>query len=77
MTVVYDEGERIHFRPIEVEGFSHNLPAQRVYEKAGFVREGCRRMAFYRNGRYRDTSFYSILRREYDAIEADDTLVVM
>lgn len=63
--------EELNLNRVQLDVFSHNPAAQRVYEKAGFVREGCRRMAFFRNGAYRDTYVYAILRSEYEAIAAD------
>jgi RimJ/RimL family protein N-acetyltransferase len=62
--------EELNLNRVELHVFSHNSAAQRVYEKAGFVSEGCRREAFYRQGEYRDVYVYAILRREYDAIIA-------
>jgi RimJ/RimL family protein N-acetyltransferase len=44
---------------------SENMRAVRAYEKAGFVFEGKRRSFVYRNGKYYDTSLYSVLRSEY------------
>ena len=39
--------------------------AQRCYEKAGFTREGTRREAIFRDGRYHDEHVMSILREEF------------
>jgi diamine N-acetyltransferase len=46
--------------------FSNNAPAIRVYEKAGFVREGMLRQAAYLDGKYLDVLVMGILRQEYD-----------
>ncbi|HEY3354353.1 MAG TPA: GNAT family protein [Polyangia bacterium] len=53
---------RVHLRV-----FADNARAVRVYEKAGFVREGCQRDADFREGRYRDVLLYALLRPEWDA----------
>jgi diamine N-acetyltransferase len=45
--------------------FESNPRAIRTYEKAGFVHEGCFRQAEYRNGRYVDVLFMSVLRSEW------------
>lgn len=45
--------------------FSTNLPAIRVYEKTGFVREGLLRSAAYIEGGYRDVLLMAILEDEY------------
>jgi RimJ/RimL family protein N-acetyltransferase len=45
--------------------FSNNLRAVRSYEKAGFVHEGCMRLAEYRDGRYVDVLLMSVLRSEW------------
>lgn len=43
----------------------NNARAIRVYEKAGFVREGLMRRDRYRDGAYEDVLMMSILREEY------------
>lgn len=62
--------EELNLHRIQLDVFAHNLAAQRVYEKAGFVREGCRRKAFFRHGAYHDVYFYGILREEYETSAA-------
>jgi RimJ/RimL family protein N-acetyltransferase len=57
--------EELNLHRIELSVFAHNPRAIRAYEKAGYVREGIRRQAFYRGGRYRDVYLYAILRSEY------------
>ena len=42
-----------------------NIASQRLFEKCGFVREGCLRARVYRNGRYFDFYEYSLLKSEY------------
>jgi RimJ/RimL family protein N-acetyltransferase len=65
--------EELNLHRIQLNVFAHNAAARRVYEKAGFVQEGCRRQAVYRHGRYRDVYEYGILRDEYDQQAAGQT----
>jgi len=47
--------------------YGENVRARRSYQKAGFVEEGCMRQAVYKNGKYDDVCFMSVLRSEWDA----------
>jgi ribosomal-protein-alanine N-acetyltransferase len=47
---------------------SVNARAQHVYEKAGFVREGLLRKAFYQDGVFQDDVMMAMLRSEWDAL---------
>ncbi len=58
--------EELNLNRIQLHVFGHNAAGRRVYEKAGFVREGCARQAAYRHGRYHDVYFYATLRHDYD-----------
>lgn len=49
--------------------YGTNVRARRSYVKAGFVEEGCLRQAVYKDGRYDDVHFMSVLRSEWDARE--------
>ena len=40
--------------------------ARHVYEKIGFVYEGCKRKSYFKNGEYVNTLIYSILKDEYN-----------
>ncbi|MBJ3784913.1 GNAT family N-acetyltransferase [Devosia sediminis] len=42
------------FERVELDVYSSNLPAIRLYEKVGFVHEGRRRRAILRGGEYQD-----------------------
>jgi RimJ/RimL family protein N-acetyltransferase len=55
----------LNLHRIYLHVFATNMPAIRVYEKSGFVREGLLRQAVYLNGRYEDIVLMSILRDEF------------
>lgn len=59
---------------IELIVFERNKPAIHLYEKFGFVKEGCCRKAIYRNGQYMDMLMMAYLVGEND--EEIDTLPV-
>jgi RimJ/RimL family protein N-acetyltransferase len=50
-----------------VEGHTVNPAMCRVYEKAGYTREGTLREALWRDGRWLDAEMYAILDRDYFA----------
>jgi RimJ/RimL family protein N-acetyltransferase len=49
---------------IEAEAYGFNTPAQRVFERAGFVREGVRRRAYDRAGAWQDGICFGLLADE-------------
>jgi RimJ/RimL family protein N-acetyltransferase len=49
-----------------LEVFAHNARAIHVYEKVGFVKEGARRNAFIKEGRYVDSVMMALLLRTED-----------
>ena len=48
-----------------IEGHTVNPAMRRVYEKAGYTREGTIREAFWREGSWVDAESYAILDRDY------------
>jgi diamine N-acetyltransferase len=60
----------LNLQRIYLHVMATNLPAIRVYEKTGFLREGLLRRAAYVDGAYVDLAFMAILRDEYDAVRA-------
>lgn len=52
---------------IQAETHPDNLASQRVLEKAGFVKEGIRRRAFFSRGVWRDTALWSLIREDWKA----------
>ncbi|MCK4394325.1 GNAT family N-acetyltransferase [Candidatus Bipolaricaulota bacterium] len=55
----------LNLQRVYLHVFSKNAAAIRVYEKAGFVREGVLRQAAHIDGRYVDAIVMGILREEY------------
>jgi RimJ/RimL family protein N-acetyltransferase len=56
---------------VELHVFEFNARAIRSYEKSGFTREGSRRQALVRHGRYFDIVVMGILRDEFFARELE------
>lgn len=61
----------MELRRVELHVFDFNHRAIRSYEKAGFVREGVRRQALARDGRYHDILVMGVLRDEFMAREIE------
>ncbi len=55
----------LNLQRVELTVLDSNMKAIALYEKIGFIREGTKRMAKYKNGRFVDMHIYSILRSEY------------
>jgi RimJ/RimL family protein N-acetyltransferase len=55
----------LNLNRIALDVYGSNPRAIRTYEKAGFVLEGCKRQAAYRNGKYSDVLIMSVLRSEW------------
>jgi RimJ/RimL family protein N-acetyltransferase len=56
--------QMMNLHRIELDVFSENLRARRVYEKVGFKLEGCRREAVFKFGRYHDIAVMGLLAGE-------------
>ena len=59
--------EQMGLNRIELEVYDFNPRAARSYEKAGFRREGTRRQALYRNGKFHDIYLMSVLREDWES----------
>ena len=53
---------------VELTVLKSNAQARRLYEKAGFVEEGCKRKAVFKNGHFEDMLEMGILREEWEAL---------
>jgi RimJ/RimL family protein N-acetyltransferase len=57
--------QELNLNRVQLEVFAFNQRAIRAYEKIGFVHEGVRRQALFREGRYHDVLLMAILREEW------------
>jgi diamine N-acetyltransferase len=60
----------LNLNRINLDVYENNPGAIRSYEKAGFIHEGCRRKAMYKEGKYIDVLQMSVLKDEWkDALQ--------
>ena len=55
----------MNLQRVELAVLEDNIRAKHLYEKCGFVYEGRKRKAKYKNGKFADMLMYSILKSEY------------
>lgn len=60
--------QELNLHRIQLSVYGNNWRAIRVYQKVGFVHEGCLRQAAYRNGQYVDEYRFAILREEWNKV---------
>ena len=58
----------MNMQRIELNVLEDNQRAIHLYEKVGFVKEGIKRRAKYKNGKFVNMLNYSILKDEYRTI---------
>jgi RimJ/RimL family protein N-acetyltransferase len=63
--------ETLNLNRVSLRVYANNPRAKHVYEKAGFVEEGCMRQAVYKHGRYDDVFIMSVLRSEWLALKKE------
>lgn len=56
----------MNLRRVELSVLAENTAARHLYEKCGFVQEGVKRSARFKNGRFSDLVIYAVLREEYE-----------
>lgn len=56
----------LNLNRVELDVLESNTQAQKLYEKIGFVREGIKRQAAFKNGMFVDKIMMSILREEFN-----------
>jgi RimJ/RimL family protein N-acetyltransferase len=61
----------LNLRRIELGVLASHAHALAVYEKVGFVREGVKRQAVYKNGTYVDLIMMGLLRNESASSDAE------
>jgi RimJ/RimL family protein N-acetyltransferase len=52
------------FHRVQLEVYGFNEPAQRLFERAGFTREGVRRRAYWRHGGWTDGVLYGLVEED-------------
>ena len=58
--------ESLNLNRIQLHVYEANIWAIRAYEKVGFIHEGRKREAHYKNGKYEDILLMSVLRKEWN-----------
>lgn len=59
--------EALNLNRIELGTPASNIGMQKIAEKLGMKREGVKRAAFFKDGRYQDVLLYGLLRGEFEA----------
>jgi len=75
LTLLCEYGfQKLGLQRIQLNVYEANTRAQRCYEKVGFIREGVKRRAIYKDGRFMDMIFMSILKDEWQrpCLDRDD-----
>lgn len=55
----------LNLHRVELTVLSSNIAAQKLYEKCGFIREGTKRQAVFKNGKFVDMYYYAILKEDF------------
>lgn len=63
--------KNVNLHRVELTVLEDNAYARKLYEKIGFIQEGVKRSAKYKNGRYVNMLLYSILQEEFLKYEAE------
>lgn len=58
----------LNLQRVELSVLEDNERARHLYEKCGFVYEGLKRQAKYKNGKFVDVLVYSILKNEFSKV---------
>ena len=62
----------LNLRRLQLEVLEHNQIAQKLYKKIGFVEEGRKRMAVFKDGQYVDEILMGLLRDEYTVANSSE-----
>jgi RimJ/RimL family protein N-acetyltransferase len=62
--------QTLNLNRLMLDVYDSNPRAIRTYEKAGFIHEGRKRRAMYKDGRYKDILIMSVLRDEWNEKDA-------
>lgn len=59
--------DELDYHRVQLECYGFNAPAVRVFERAGFTREGLRRAAYWRHGRWADGVMFGLVAEDLAA----------
>lgn len=59
----------LNLRRLQLDVLEYNQTAQKLYQKIGFVEEGRKRKAVFKNGKYVDEIIMGLLREEYTKVD--------
>jgi RimJ/RimL family protein N-acetyltransferase len=62
----------MNLQRIELTVLEDNERARHLYEKVGFIQEGIKRKAKYKNGKFINMIVYSILKEEYKSVKPSE-----
>ncbi|MCI8428344.1 MAG: GNAT family N-acetyltransferase [Lachnospira sp.] len=65
LAMLYHAFNNLNLQRVELMVLEDNIIARNLYEKVGFVHEGTKRNARYKNGKFVNMLIYSILKDEY------------
>ena len=69
MRLLIDYGfNTLNLNRIELKVYEFNIKAIKSYQKVGFIEEGCKRQAVWKNGKYHDLIIMGILEKDWKAI---------
>ncbi len=55
----------LNLNRINAEILEYNIGSQKAFESLGFIKEGEKRQAIYKGGKYNDLYIYSLIREDY------------
>ena len=60
------------YHRVQLEVYEFNAGAQRAFERAGFVREGARRNAYWRHGQWHDGVLFGLVEEDFAEEDLDE-----
>jgi RimJ/RimL family protein N-acetyltransferase len=58
----------LNLNRIELKVYDFNINAMKSYKKVGFIEEGCKRQAIWKNGKYNDIIIMALLKEDWKKI---------
>lgn len=72
MTLMRYAFEELRLNRVNGSALVYNAASIKVCERVGFKKEGLKREAVYKNGKYHDMIYYGCLRSDYEALIAEN-----